>query len=52
MFRENKYVYGNQVKLLYNVNQVCWRWCKGTGINNVLGVYQGIVIATVLMRYD
>ena len=35
--------------LLYNVNEM---WCNGTGINNVLGVYQGMIKAKVLMRYD
>ena len=38
MFRENKYVYGNQVE--YIVQGMLG--CKGTGINNVLGVYQGM----------
>ena len=50
MFRENKYVYGNQVKYISTVQ--CYRGMlryKGTGINNVLGVYQGMVKAMVLM---
>ena len=49
MFRENKYVYARlSTYLLYNVIEVCWG-VKGTGINNVLGVYLGMIKATVLM---